>query len=151
MPEFWSNLSSCSERQNQFVTSFLKIMSLLKTSKSPLDPSQFLHFLKQIIVRSGRADFNIFQPQDACEVLGCMLDEFCSESILASNLTKIHVKNTVSCNSCTECNISEDPLTILQLPVSESVQSSINSFLKPENLVGITLIFAISVALYNLH
>ena len=65
-----------------------------------------------------------------------MLDEFCSESIHASNLTKIHVKNTVSCISCSEYNITEDPLTILQVPVSDSVQSSIDSFLKPENLLG---------------
>ena len=39
MPEFWSKLSSCSERQSSFLSSFLKLMSLLKTSKTPLDPS----------------------------------------------------------------------------------------------------------------
>ena len=124
MPDFWTKLSINSENQSPFITSFLRIMSLLKTSKSPLDPSQFLRFLTHVLVISGRADFNIYQQQDGCEVLGCMLDEFCSESVYASDLTRIHVKNTVSCNSCFQCNITENLLTILQLPVSESVQSS---------------------------
>ena len=97
-------------------------MSLLKTAKSLVDPSQFLRFLKQALVKSGRVDFNLVQQQDAGKVLNFMLDEFCSEFIDVSTVTKIHIKNIVSCNSCLDSNITEDPLTILQLPVSDSVQ-----------------------------
>ena len=66
VPELWSNISTNLNNRTTFFSSFLKVMSLLKTSKSPLDPSQFLRFLKQVLIKSGRADFNIFQQQDAC-------------------------------------------------------------------------------------
>ena len=65
-----------------------------------------------------------------------MLQEFCANSVVASDLTRIHVKNTVTCNSCLQSNTTEDPLMILQLPVSKSVQNAIDLFLKPEELSG---------------
>ena len=46
MPEFWSKLSLSLEKLSPFVLSFLKTMSLLKTSKFPADPSHLLRVLK---------------------------------------------------------------------------------------------------------
>ena len=123
------------------MSTFVKIMTLLKTSKSPLDPSQFLRSLKQVLIKSGRSEFNLFQQQDACEILSCILDELCSESVLALHLININIKNTVTCNSCLLSNIQEDPCKILQLPVSTSVQQSMNSFLQPEELQNDNLYF----------
>ena len=51
VPEFWENVSPSSRDQTNFFASFLKIMTL-KTSKAPLDPSQFLHYLKQIVIKA---------------------------------------------------------------------------------------------------
>ena len=136
MQEFWSSLSLDLGRKTSFLSAFLKIMSLLKTSKTPIDPSQFLRFLKQVLVKSGRADFNLFQQQDAAEILSCILIELCSESPIASDMISVYVKNTTTCSQCLQSNIIEDPCMILQLPVSKSVQGSIDCFLKPEELNG---------------
>ena len=116
-------------------------MSLLKTYKSPIDPSQFLRFLKQVVIKSGNVDFNIFQQQDACEVLSCILDELCSLSPHALDAINTHVKNTITCNTCLQCNIREDPCNILQVPVSNSIQEPINFFLKAEELQGNNMYF----------
>ena len=91
VPEFWANNSHSSRNQSNFFPSFLKIMALLKTSKAPLDPSQFLRYLKQIVIKSRRNEneFNIFEQQDACEILSCILNGFCSDSVPALNLIKI--------------------------------------------------------------
>lgn len=123
------------------MSAFLRIMSLLKTAKSPLDPSQFLRFLKQVLIKSGNLDFNIFQQQDACEILSCILDELCSLSQHALDLIKNHIKNTITCNSCLQSNVREDPCNILQVPVSKSVQEAVNFFLKTEELEGNNMYF----------
>ena len=136
MPEFWTSFTSNAETQTPFVTSFLQIMSLLSSSKSPLDPSQFLRFLGQVLTKSGRDDFNLFQQQDACEALSCILAELCAESLLASNLIKINVKNTITCNNCLQSNVNEEPFPILQLPTSNSIKDSLKLFLNPEELLG---------------
>ena len=141
MPEFWSNLSSSAEKPIPFVSSFLKIMSLLKTAKYAIDPSQFLRFLKQVLTKTGRTDFNLFEQQDASEILSCVLNELCSESLQASIPIKLHVKNTVTCNLCFQSSVTEDPFMILQLSVSDSTQSAIDSFLKPEELTNNNLFF----------
>ena len=141
MPGFWSNLSSTPENQTPFVSSFLKIMSLLKTAKAAIDPSPFLRFLKQVLMKMGRTDFDLFQQQDAGEILSCVLNELCSESVQSSDSIKLHVKNTVCCNLCLQSSITEDPLMILQLSVSSSIQNSIDLFLKPEELTENNLYF----------
>ena len=99
-PELWSVFSSDSLNRTPFVSAFVKIMSLLKTSKSPVDPSQLLRFLKQVLIRSGRPEFDLYQQQDACEILSCVLNELCRESVPALNCVNMYVKNTVTCNSC---------------------------------------------------
>ena len=141
VPEFWGNIGCSLNKQTPFVSSFLKTMSLLQTSRSALDPSQFLRFLKQVLIKSGRVDFNIFQQQDACEVLSCILDELCSQSFHALDLIKTHVKNSITCNSCFHSNTVEDPFSILQIPICNSVQQAITSFLKSEELQGDNMYF----------
>ena len=59
MTEFWSSLSA-KNIIAPFTSSFLKIMSLLKSTKSPIDPSIFKKYLKQILIKSGRADIFIY-------------------------------------------------------------------------------------------
>ena len=52
-----------------FVFSFVKIIFLLQSSKSAIDPCQFSKFLKQVLVKSGRPYFNIFEQKDAEKIL----------------------------------------------------------------------------------
>ena len=136
VPELWSNVCDDTRNQVTFFSSFLKIMTLLKTSKTPLDPSQFLRFLKQILIKSGRIEFNLFQQQDACEILSCILDEFCGHSLGALDLIKTQVRNTTTCNTCFQSSVQEDMCKILQLSICHSTQQAIETFLKPEELHG---------------
>ena len=64
------------------MSSFVK-MSLLISYKSAKHPSQFLSFLKQVLVKSGRPHFNIFEQQDAREFLASIVDELYGYFILA--------------------------------------------------------------------
>ena len=109
-------------------------MSLLKTSKSPIDPSHILHFLRQVLIKSERAKFDIFQQQDAGEILSCIIDELCCDYVLAPYLVSISVKNSVTCNSCRESSVQEDPCKILQVPFCNSIQDSIDVCLQSEEL-----------------
>ena len=134
MAGLWSNMSSESNAVSPFVSSFLKIMSLLKTSKRPLDPSQFLRFLNQIVHRAGNLDFDLFQQQDAAEILGYILEEFCSECVQSRNLVSISIRQTVTCSSCHQTTLTEDSLPIIYLPVDKSIQGALNSFLRSDVL-----------------
>ena len=79
-----------------FVSSFIK-MFLLKSSKSAIEPSQFLRFLKQVLVKSGRPYFNIFDQQDAEIIMACILDELCGDFILALDLVQVKTRVTTAC------------------------------------------------------
>ena len=54
-------------------------MSLLRSSKSLLDPSQFLRFLQGTLTKSGKPNFSLFQQQDGAEILSCIFVEFSVE------------------------------------------------------------------------
>ena len=51
-------------------------MSLLRSSKSPLDPSQVLRFLQGMVTKSGKPNFSLFQQQDAAEILSLKFEVF---------------------------------------------------------------------------
>ena len=102
-------------------------MSLLKISKVALDPSYFLKCVKQIICKVGNPAFNLFSQQNAAEILSYILEELCGESIHASEDIRIHIRQTISCTTCQQYTSTEDSSSIFQLPVSESMQSSLNS------------------------
>ena len=104
-------------------------MSLLKSSKSAIDPLQ-------VLVKSGRPYFNIFEQQDAGEILACILDELCGDFIRALDLVQFKTKVTIDCLSCHQSIDNEDSFTIFQLPVANTVQSSLDLFLTPEHLSG---------------
>ena len=77
------------------------MMSLLKSSKPVTDPSQFLKFGNQVLAKSGRKHFNIFEQQDTREILACVLDELCGDFIFALDLVQVKTKVTIDCLSCT--------------------------------------------------
>ena len=79
--QFWLSFNTVSKTLSPFVSAFVKIMSRVKSSKTAIDP-QFLMFLKQVLVKSGRPLFNIFEQQDAGGILACILDKLCGDFIL---------------------------------------------------------------------
>ena len=134
LDKFWSSFSSQSATSSLFVSSFVKLMSLLKTSRNALDPSQFLKRLDQLIKKAGNKSFKLFQQQDAAEVLSYILEELCSESIHAMNLLSTYTRQHITCTACQQISTSEESTTLFQLPVSDSVQNSFDSFLKPDSV-----------------
>ena len=134
MVDFWSNLTMFSSSVSPFVSSFVKIMSLLKSSKKPIDPSNFLRNLQNAAIKSGKTDFNVFQQQDAAEVLTCILNELFSVGVSAQNMINVSIKVTITCQKCDQDNVKEDVSSVLQVPVKGNIQSSLNVFLAPDIL-----------------
>ena len=95
MEEFWSSFNAVSKTLSPFVSSFVK-MSLSKPSQTAIDPCQFLRFLKQVLVKSERPHFNIFEQQDARKILACILYELCGDFILVQVKTRVTM-DSLSC------------------------------------------------------
>ena len=134
MVAFWSNLTIFTTRLSPFISSFVKIMSLLRSSKGPIDPSHFIRHLQKVVIDSGKFDFNIFQQQDAAEILASILDELSSVGPIAREMVNVSFQMTISCHKCNNDNLKEDTTNILQIPVEPNLQSSLNTFLAPEFL-----------------
>ena len=111
-------------------------MSSLKSSKGPIDPSHLLRNLQSVAVNSGKTDFNVFQQQDAAEVLSCILDELFSVGVAAQNMINFSLRITITCEKCHQDNIKEEASPLLQVQVKSNIQSSLNVFLASDVLSG---------------
>ena len=60
---------------------------------------------KNIAVNSGKTDFNIFQHQDATDVLSCILDQLFSVGVADQNMINVSIKITITCEKCHQDNI----------------------------------------------
>ena len=136
MVSFWSNLTMCTSQVSPFTLSFVKIMSLLRSSKGPIDPSHFIKLFQRLVTDSGKVDFNVFQQQDAAEALTYILEELSSISPSANNIVEKSFRVTITCQKCNQDNLKEDSTKVLQVPVEANLQSSLNKFLAPEVLCG---------------
>ena len=108
--KIWSNFSAHISKLPQSVAAFVKLLSLLQTSKGALDPSYFLKCLKQIISKAGNPAFDVFIQQDAAEILSYILEELCGESVNASESIRIHIRQTISCTACQQYTSTETHL-----------------------------------------
>ena len=111
-------------------------MSLLRSARGPIDPSDFLRHLQNGLIRSGKPHFNIFQQQDAAEILTFMLAELSATNPFVENLITVCYRVQVTCNKCNQDNLKEDRATILQVPVKPNIQSCLQTFLAPDSLQG---------------
>ena len=116
--------------------SFVRIMSLLRSSKSPLDPSQFLRFLQRVVSKSGKSNFSHFQRQDGAEILPGIFEEFCVESLHVQHVLRFKLRYEITCNACFNDSSNEESSSLLQLAVSNSIQTALNSSLETETLSG---------------
>jgi len=80
-------------------------LSLLKRSRDPINPSNFLRAL-QDEMRKTVADFHFNQPQDVQEVLSTLVS-LKRISPVASNLFSVTVKSITPCDIC-HCSETEE-------------------------------------------
>ena len=107
-----------------------------KNSTKPVEPSNFLWALKQKLCNIRGVHFDFNAQQDLAEILQVVLEELKCVSLAASqliSLTHTQKKQFLAIPAfvplCQRKN-----LDIITLPLSASIQTSINQFLKPEIL-----------------
>ena len=135
MIPFWSSLS-LNNQVSPFVSSFVRIMSMLRTSKANLDPSNFLRNFTSVLTKAGRSNFNIHHQQDVAEAIGYILEEIFTECAASQAMINVAISVRVTCNTCFQHSVTEDSFTLLQIPVEKSTQLALDNFLKPEELCG---------------
>ena len=148
LAHIWSNLF-LDNNTSPFLKSFLRIMSMLRSSRTAVDPSQFLRHLRITLIKSGKNEFNIFQQQDAAEILTHILNEFYVELPQIQQFLFSKMRNETTCNFCHESTLNEDSVGILQLPVSNSIQSSLNKALQSEELTDVNSFFCSCCSAYR--
>ena len=133
IPALWSSSTSVS---SNFSSSIQKILFLLHSSKSPIDPSFFLLCLKNTFNKIGRSSFDIFAQQDVAEVLEVILEELSGSSLFANEVYNIKGLTSIMCHTCNQFTKSEDNITILRLPVVKDFPTSLRKILEIESLTG---------------
>ena len=133
---FWSNLSIIGNQISPFVTSFVRIMSMLGTCKSAMDPSVFLRQCQSVIVKAGVPNFDLHQQQDVAEIIGYILDELFVQCAQSQRMISVSFRNSITCNSCYQSSSNEDVSSILRIPVANSIQAALDNILKCEELNG---------------
>lgn len=102
MIKLWENFSLHSNILSSFVLLFVRTMPMLRSRKTALGLHRFLHCLQNILIKSGKPDFNLFQRQDTSEIISCILEELCEESPHGQDMLRTTLKYQVSCNNCYE-------------------------------------------------
>ena len=135
LEQSWSNFTFCNTSLSRF-TSFIRIMSLLRSSKSPLDPSHFLRFLQEIVTKSGKPNFSLFQQQDAAEILSCIFEEFYVESLHVQHMLRFKLRYEITCSTCFNDSSNEESSSLFQLAMSNSIQTALNFSFETKTLSG---------------
>ena len=69
-------------------------------------------------------------------MLQVILEELIGSSVLAKDLITTTVRSTITCDTCQFASVSEENLTIIPIPVSNSIGDSFSEFLAPKTLNG---------------
>ena len=131
LTNFISNLLNLTDVHSAMTRSFSQICRELTSSKSVVDPSQFLLALKNVIVKAGNERFNIFSQQDAAEILVHIISEFAVSSPIISPLFQTSVSLSRVCEDCGESSSSAEICSIIRLPVTRSVKESLRMLAAP--------------------
>ena len=108
-------------------------VSLLDGTSTPFNPYAFLAKVGSSLSKSSRKAFIVNRQQDTCEVLSYILQEMIDSNCVSPNKISSCVTTKISC-SCNTVSKLDDSLTLFPLPLSKSVQSSIDQFLKIDNI-----------------
>ena len=68
MIKLWSNFSLHSDTLSTFASSFVQVMSMLRSRKTALDLIQFFCRLQNVVIKSGKCDFNLFRQHNTNEI-----------------------------------------------------------------------------------
>ena len=131
LTSFISNLLNLTDVRSAMTRSFSLVCRELTSSKSVVDPSQFLLTLKNVIVKEGNTAFNVFSQQDAAEILVHIISEFAISSPIISPLFQTSVSISKVCEECGESSSSAEICSILRLPVARSVKESLQKLAGP--------------------
>ena len=136
IPSFWCQQLSESGVISPLARSVSLNLSLLGKRSSPIDPSNFLRALQNLISRTRNSPFNVNTMQDASEILQIIIDELKGTSILADDIISSSLKTITFCEQCNSFDSAETKHEIIQLPLTNSITSSLNSFLSPVDCRG---------------
>ena len=93
----------------------------------------FLVALENKVSSLRQVPFNVNEQQDAAEMLEILLEEFKGNDFLLHS-TSVTMSTTFTCDTCLCDSSNEERLNILQVPPSNSVQTSIEKLLESEHL-----------------
>ena len=77
--KLWSNFSLHSDALSPLASTLVRTMPMLRSKKTALDPSQFLRCLENVLIKSTKCAFNLFQQKDSSKIISCDLEELCVE------------------------------------------------------------------------
>ncbi|XP_057310220.1 ubiquitin carboxyl-terminal hydrolase 20-like [Hydractinia symbiolongicarpus] len=104
--------------------SFVSILRKLSSFKVPVNPSSFP-----------------FSQEVALEILEYLIPELSLAFPFFGRLFNTRVKICTTCNACNNISTSYQVSPFLQLPLTSSVQSSVDNFLESEELSGVNSYF----------
>ena len=136
LPSFWCHDPTQSGVISPLIRALTLNLSLLKKRSSPVDPSNFLRAFQNKISEKRGTPFNINSQQDVPEMLQFLLDELTGCSAVADGIISSSLVRTTTCNLCFCSSSNEDKHNIICLPLTNSLQASINKLLEPEHLKG---------------
>ena len=136
IPYLWNQPTSQPITISPLLKYLTSNLSLLGKRKSPIDPSDFLRaFQKKVTQRRG-SPFNINTHQDVPQIFQILLDELKDASPIADEIISSSVIRSTTCDNCFSSSLREEKHDIISLPLCESLHSSLDTFLKPEELRG---------------
>ena len=134
VPTFWNQQSSQYGSISPLIRSLTLNLSLLGKRNSPIDPSNFLRAFQTNITEKRGAPFNINTQQDVPEIFQFLLDELKVFSPIAEGMISSSVLRTTTCNNCFCSSSQEEKQDIVTLPLGNSINASLELFLKSEEL-----------------
>ena len=134
IPSFWNQQPSQFGTISPMLRALSLNLSLLEKRNSPIDPSNFLRTFQNKISEKRGAPFNINTQQDVPEIFQFLLDEIKGVSAIADGLISSAIVRTTTCNNCFSSSSQEDKYDIISLPLTNSLPTSLEMFLKPEEL-----------------
>ena len=133
---FWSASSNNADPPSPLLVSFRKLMALLDSSKTFVDPSFLLISLENSLKKAGRTNFEYNKQQDAVEILDHIIDIFTDYSASARRIISLTSSIEISCDSCYQFYSNVDDCFVLKLPIHKTVQASLNSIFLSESMSG---------------
>ena len=134
--ELWSVLTPAVTSQCHLLKNLVLLLKLMRNGQAGLDASIVLGRLGALISRKSGKKFITNTPQDAPEVIAYILDEILICPTISSQLFQIRNRTTSTCDVCHTSSASEDLCSILTVPVSNSVSSSLSNFFSERALDG---------------